>query len=65
MASDYALTREEVAAKLGISPIFLFSKAFCQRIGLPPLKIGRSLRFRASDVERLLAGEQGQHERDP
>jgi excisionase family DNA binding protein len=57
MEKDRLLTRQEAALRLGISPASLFSKVYRDRIGLPALKVGRLLRFRESDVERILAGE--------
>lgn len=55
MEKDRALTREETAQRLGLSPLSLFSAEFRARIGLRALKIGRCLRFRESDVDRILA----------
>jgi hypothetical protein len=57
MEKDRALSREEAALRLGVSPISLFSREFRKRIGLPTLKIGRLIRFRESDVEQILAGD--------
>lgn len=60
MEKDRALSREEAAIRLGVSPVSLYSREFRKRIGLPTLKIGRLVRFRESDVEQILAG--GTHE---
>jgi hypothetical protein len=48
------LSKEEVAKRLSISPLSLSSQIYRARIGLPAIKIGSSLRFRESDIQRLI-----------
>jgi excisionase family DNA binding protein len=49
---DPLLTVPQVAAYLGWSPATVYSLANKRRI--PYVKVGRSLRFRRADIERLL-----------
>ena len=51
---DRALTKEEAATRLGQSPRSLADPRWRRRVGLRATKVGRSLRFRESDLERLL-----------
>ncbi|MBI3988771.1 MAG: helix-turn-helix domain-containing protein [candidate division NC10 bacterium] len=52
--TDRALTKEEAAVFLGQSPNTLADRRWRQRVGLRATKIGKSLRFRESDLLRFL-----------
>ncbi len=52
--ADRALTKKEAAARLGQSPRSLGDPRWRRRVGLRATRVGRSLRFLESDVERLL-----------
>jgi excisionase family DNA binding protein len=54
--SDQLLTPEEVADLFDVSPQTLASWRTTGRYDLPFLKIGRLVRYRASDVEEFLDG---------
>ncbi len=49
---DRLLKVDEAAALLGSTPRSIYQKTF--RRDIPSVKIGRSLRFRLSDLERLI-----------
>lgn len=59
LPNGHALTTEQAAAVLGKSPQTLRKLACTQghAFGLRPLKIGNGLRWRVSDLRRVLAGE--------
>lgn len=48
------LTREETAALLGIKPDTLAIWASTKRYALPYAKIGRSVRYKLSDVQKFI-----------
>jgi hypothetical protein len=48
------LTVLETAQLLGCAPTSLITRSWRDRIGLPCVKLGRSLRFKPEDVERLI-----------
>lgn len=48
------LTRREAAAYLGLQPITLSAWASTGRENLPYLRMGRSIRYRRSDLEKWL-----------
>jgi hypothetical protein len=47
--------RNEVAKLLKLSAESLFDPRFRARIGLPAVRIGRTLRFRPEDVNKLIS----------
>lgn len=49
-----ALTKEEAARYLGLSPRSLADARWRNRVGMPAVKIGRSLRFLLSDLQKLI-----------
>ncbi|MDR4468322.1 MAG: helix-turn-helix domain-containing protein [Nitrospira sp.] len=49
-------TTEEAAATLRVKPRTLRDKRFRARIGLFPVYVGKRLRFKTTDLERLLNG---------
>jgi excisionase family DNA binding protein len=49
------LTRDAAAERLGIKPSTLAVWATTQRYDLPYVKIGRSVRYRFSDIEAFIA----------
>ncbi len=51
---DELLTREQAAAVLGIKPDTLAVWATTKRYSLPYTKIGRSVRYRLSDIEQFI-----------
>jgi len=56
--SDRLLTVQQAAERLGLKPSTLYAWAYERRI--PTVKLfGRSLRFKASDIDKLIR----QHER--
>jgi len=48
------ITREEAAALLGIKPDTLAIWASTKRYALPYIKIGRSVRYKLSDVQQFI-----------
>lgn len=54
-SQDPLLTEIEAAAKLGIKPETLQNWRSTKRYPLAYLKIGRSVRYRNSDLDRFLA----------
>ncbi len=52
-ATHQCLTEQEVSARTGLSLSTLRAHRF-KRIGLPYIKIGRSVRYRAQDLETFL-----------
>ncbi len=44
----------EAATILGAQPATLYSRAWRARVGLKAIRIGRSLRFRETDLYRLI-----------
>ena len=54
--SDELLTPDDVASLLDVSPQTLASWRTTGRYELPFLKIGRLVRYRASDVEEFIDG---------
>ena len=55
MAHETLLDREEAARRLSVKdPARLFDRRYLQRIGLPRVKLGRLVRFRESDIERVI-----------
>lgn len=53
------LTPGEVAAMLKVAPTTVTDRRWLARVGLAPVKLGHSLRFRPADVERLINGRSG------
>lgn len=51
---DRALTADETAGILGVSPRSILDRRFRARIKLAATRVGRSVRFRMSDVEGVL-----------
>ena len=51
---DPLLTRKEAARYLGIAPNTLAVWACTKRYPLHPIKLGRSVRYRRSELERFL-----------
>ena len=66
IASDRLLTREQAAEYLGLCVQTLAVWAITSRYGLPMVKVGRSVRYRQSDLDKWLksrtvgGGEAGQ-----
>ena len=55
MRPETLLTRRQVADQLGVRDENRFSDArYLQRLGLPRVKLGRLVRFRQSDIDRLI-----------
>lgn len=54
------LTGAEVAELLCLNPRTLYKPAWQRRVCLVPIRVGRAVRFRREDVERLLSSQ-----RDP
>lgn len=52
---DQLLTAADVAELLRTTRDVVYSPAWRRRIGLPAVRIGRSLRFRVADVQGLIA----------
>lgn len=48
------LTREQAAARLGLAPQTLAGWATKGTVALPLVKLGRSVRYRAADVDALI-----------
>lgn len=48
------ISRSEAARRLNIKPSSLADKRYRARIGLQVVKIGRSVKFLESDIERLI-----------
>ena len=55
---DQVLTPGEAAATLKVSKRTVTDRRWLARVGLIPLKLGRLLRFRSRDLERLISGNQ-------
>lgn len=55
---DQVLTPREAAAVLRISERTVTDRRWLARVGLIPLKLGRLLRFRGRDLERLISRNQ-------
>jgi hypothetical protein len=53
--AEKLLTAEQVAEPWGVSPSLLRNPAWRQRHGLVAIRIGRLLRFSASDVSNFVA----------
>jgi hypothetical protein len=53
-SAEILLDREEAARRLSLNPESFFDRRYLARIGLPRVKVGRLVRFRESDVERLI-----------
>ncbi len=53
--SDRALHKVEAARLLGLSPKSLQDRRWRLRVGLKATRVGRCLRFRESDLLKLLA----------
>lgn len=51
---DRALTPDQAALRLGFHAETLKDPEFRRRVGLPAVRIGRSLRFLESDVLRII-----------
>jgi hypothetical protein len=51
---DRALTADETAGILGVSPRSILDPRYRRRIKLAATRVGRSVRFRMSDVEGVL-----------
>jgi len=51
---DSCLTAVETADLLGLSPRTIYTRSWRERHGLRAQKIGRSLRFRVSELQRFL-----------
>jgi hypothetical protein len=49
------MDRHKVAERLDLSPDSLLDPRYRRRLGLPVVRIGRLLRFRVEDVEKLVA----------
>ena len=54
---DEALTKQDVARLFRVSPGSVADRRWRRRVGLPAIKIGKSLRFRRADVLTLLRGD--------
>jgi excisionase family DNA binding protein len=54
MTDDKLLTRREAADLLGISPETLTIWACTKRYPLPYVKVGRSVRYRRTDLEAFI-----------
>ena len=52
--SSPLLTREQTAEMLGIAPQTLAVWAVSGRYNLPMVKVGRSVRYRLSDIEKFI-----------
>ncbi len=55
---DQVLTPREAAAALKVSERTVTDRRWLARVGLIPLKLGRLLRFRSRDLEKLISGNQ-------
>ena len=51
-SADILLTAKQFAERLGIAPSTAYQWGYERR--LPTVKLGRSVRFRASEVEKLI-----------
>ena len=49
------LTREAAAEYLGVKPQTLACWASCKRYGLPMIRVGRSIRYIVTDLDKWLA----------
>lgn len=54
MPSDRGLDKYQVADRLGLSPRTVEDPRWRVRVGLRAVRVGRTLRFRESDLVRLL-----------
>lgn len=54
MSSDRGLDKHQVAYRIGVSPRTVEDPRWRVRVGLRAIKVGRTLRFRESDVLRFL-----------
>ncbi len=52
MGSDRLLDAKEAAFMLGLKPSTLYQMAYERRV--PTVKLGRALRFRLSDLQKLI-----------
>jgi len=52
--SEILLDREETARRLSLKADQLFDRRYLARLRLRRVKIGRLVRFRSSDVERVI-----------
>jgi hypothetical protein len=52
---EKALPKKEAAERLGVSPKSLADARLRRRVGLRAVRIGRSLRFLESELDRVLA----------
>src|SRR2546427_728823 len=51
------LDAQEVAELLGFSRRTIYASSWQARVRLRPIRLGRAVRFRREDVERLLGGQ--------
>ena len=59
MNEEQALTKHDVARLFRVNPGSVADNRWRRRVGLPAIKIGKSLRFRRADVLMLLSGDGG------
>jgi excisionase family DNA binding protein len=52
--AERLISREEAAAILGVKPQTLAAWHSSRRYALPVVKVGRSVRYRPSDVQRFI-----------
>ena len=55
MTDSGLLTREQAAEYLGVKPQTLAAWASGKRYGLPMIRVGRSIRYRVSALEKWLS----------